>query len=325
MDEHKSQFEDLPNELLSEIFKNLDARSLFRAFHRLNTRLNQLIQSFQYLQLFFHINSSNVLKTNDEIFSYHVHTLIVNPWINFNLQHFPNVRRLRLDNPLPKVVEQLQPNTMPYLEYLSITYTYNMYEMVILHENVFSNRFPNLKSCELREKQSLMTIPNWAQSPSIIILKTEFIDSTIYTTILNACPNLSYLKFSMYPSNGTFIDIPLHQNLKRMIIELQDSDWHYDDDMLYRFLESVPNLEKLKIHRKNYSQSIKELIQDYDWLSSIIQLRLSKLIKFIFCFHLLKDENLIGCVDENLLIQIQSNFNNAHKGAYTAELFFNRE
>jgi len=89
----KSQFEDLPNELLTDIFKNLDARNLFRAFGNLNSRINQLIQSFQYLKLFCHLNQSNLLKTNEEFFSYYVHTLIVNSWINFNLQHFPNVQR----------------------------------------------------------------------------------------------------------------------------------------------------------------------------------------------------------------------------------------
>src|SRR5690242_14577271 len=116
MTKYKSQFENLPNELLTDIFKNLDARNLFRGFYNLNYRLNQLIQSFQYLHLVFHMNQSNVIKTNDEIFSYYVHTLIVDPWINFNLKHFPNVHRLKLDNPIPQVLEQLKPDIMPYLE-----------------------------------------------------------------------------------------------------------------------------------------------------------------------------------------------------------------
>ncbi|CAF0798300.1 unnamed protein product [Rotaria sordida] len=325
MNKYKSQLEDLPNELLSEIFKNLDARDLFRAFNNLNNRFNQLIQSFQHLQLFFHMDVSNVLKTNDEIFSFYVYTLIVNPWINFNLQNFSNVRRLRLNNPLPKVLEQLQPNVMPYLEHLSVFYTYNMYEMVLLHEKVFSNRFLNLKSCELYEKQTLITIPHWTQSPSIYIFKTEFIDSALYKIILSACPNLYFLKFLLYSSNRIPTNIPLHKNLKHMIIELREFDWFYDDDIISGFLKFVPNLEQLEIHRRNYSQHVREYIEYYDWLATIINIRLPLLRKFFFNFHLSKDENLIGCIDENMIIKIKSDFSNVHKGQYKAQLIIDRE
>ncbi|CAF4232901.1 unnamed protein product [Rotaria socialis] len=305
MNTHKSQLEDLPNELLSEILRNLDARDVFRAFYQVNSRFNELIQSFQHLQLTFHMNSNNFLKTNDEIFSFYVYTLIISPWINFNLQNFPRVRRLRLDNPLPKVLEQLQPNIMPHLEYLSVFYTYNMYEMVILHENVFSNRFVNLKSCELYEKQTLITIPHWTQSPSLQVLKTEYIDSTIFKIILGACPNLYFFKFYLYPTNGMTTDIPLHNNLKHMIIELQDVDWYYDDNTINAFLKSVPKLEQLEIHRRFYSQHMRENIKDYDWFSLIIKHRLPILRRFRFYFHLSKEEKLIGCIDENIQIQIE--------------------
>ncbi|CAF3499197.1 unnamed protein product [Rotaria socialis] len=325
MNTHKSQLEDLPNELLSEILRNLDARDVFRAFYQVNSRFNELIQSFQHLQLTFHMNSNNFLKTNDEIFSFYVYTLIISPWINFNLQNFPRVRRLRLDNPLPKVLEQLQPNIMPHLEYLSVFYTYNMYEMVILHENVFSNRFVNLKSCELYEKQTLITIPHWTQSPSLQVLKTEYIDSTIFKIILGACPNLYFFKFYLYPTNGMTTDIPLHNNLKHMIIELQDVDWYYDDNTINAFLKSVPKLEQLEIHRRFYSQHMRENIKDYDWFSLIIKHRLPILRRFRFYFHLSKEEKLIGCIDENIQIQIERNFHDVHKGLYQAQIFIDRE
>ncbi|CAF3532293.1 unnamed protein product [Rotaria socialis] len=266
MNTHKSQLEDLPNELLSEILRNLDARDVFRAFYQVNSRFNELIQSFQHLQLTFHMNSNNFLKTNDEIFSFYVYTLIISPWINFNLQNFPRVRRLRLDNPLPKVLEQLQPNVMPHLEYLSVFYTYNI-----------------------------------------------------------ACPNLYFFKFYLYPTNGMTTDIPLHNNLKHMIIELQDVDWYYDDNTINAFLKSVPKLEQLEIHRRFYSQHMRENIKDYDWFSLIIKHRLPILRRFRFYFHLSKEEKLIGCIDENIQIQIERNFHDVHKGLYQAQIFIDRE
>jgi hypothetical protein len=327
MTKSKTQFEDLPNELLTDIFKNLDARNLFRTFYNLNYRLNQLIQSFQYLQLYFHIDSSNVLKSHDEIFSYYVHTLIVDPWINFNLKHFPNVHNLRLNSPLPKVLEQLKPDVMPYLKHLSVIYMYNMYEMVLLRERIFSNRFLNLKSCELFEKQTLMTIPIWTQSPSIKILKTEFIDSIAYKTILLACPNLHSLKFWILLLNGIPTNIQLHKNLKQMIIEFRESNWFYNDDnILSGFLACVPNLEELEIHRRTYSENLKEHIEDYDWLASIINYRLPLLKKLKFYFYLLNgDGKLTEDIDNNILIKIQTDFINVHKGHYKAQLKIVRE
>jgi len=318
----KSKFEDLPNEILTDIFKNLDARHLFRSFYNLNYRFNQLIQSFNYLKLYFHMDSTNLIKSNDEIFSYYVHTLIVDPWINFNLKHFPNIHRLRLDSVLPQVLEQLKPDIMPYLEHLSVLYTYNMYEMGLLHERIFSNRFINLKSCELYEKQALMTIPNWTQSPSINILKTDFINSTTYQAILSACPNLYFFKFWMFSLNEIPTNIQLHKNLKQMIIEFRESNWFYDDDyILSRFLSCVPNLEILEIHRRTYSKHLKEHIENYDWLSSIINYRLPILRKFKFYFHLLDTKT----IDENILIQIENDFNNLHKGQYKVQLEIIRE
>ncbi len=326
MTKYKSRFEDLPNELLIDIFKNLDARHLFRAFYNLNYRFNQLIQSSQYLQLFFHMNLSTILKSNDEIFSYYVHTLIVDPWINLNLEYFPNIHHLKLDSPLPKVLEQLKPDLMPYLEYLSVSYMFNMYEMDLLRERIFSNCFRNLKSCELLEKQTLITIPNGTQSPSINILKTKFIDSIVYTTILSVCPNLYCLKFWMFSLNGIPTNIQLHQNLKRMIIQFRESDWFYNDDhILSGFLACVPNLEILEIHRRIPLKNLNEHFNHYDWLSSIINYRLPILRKFKFCFHLLTNEKFLEDIDENILIQIQTDFINVHNGYYKAQLVLNRE
>jgi hypothetical protein len=326
MNTHPSRLEDLPNELLTDIFKNIGARNLFRSFHNLNYRLNQLIQSFQYLQLIFHLKTSNIIKTNDEIFPFYVHTLIVDPWINFNLNHFPNVRHLTLNNPLPKVLEQLKPEVMPYLEHLSISYAFNMYEMVLLHEKIFSNRFLHLKSCELFEKQSILSIQNWTQSPSIRFLKTEFIDSLIYTTILSACPNLYFFKFSMLPSNGMpSKTVQIHTHLKHMIIELRDPDWSYDDYKISGFLASVPNLKQFEIHRRNYSTNIIEHFEHYDWLASILTYRLPLLRKFRFYFHLSNDGLLIHFINEGIRTRIQTDFNNIHKGQYEARLTIDRE
>ncbi|CAF1429201.1 unnamed protein product [Adineta steineri] len=317
---YKSRLEDLPNELLTDIFKQLDAQNLFRSFYNLNKRLNQLVQAFNYLQLTFHMNQSNVLKTNGEIYSFYVHTLIVDPWIDFNLIHFPNVRRLTLNSPFPKVIEQLKANVVPYLEHLSVFYTYNMYEINILHNEIFSNRFPNLISCELLENRTLMTIQKSTQSPLIRILKTKFINLSIYEKILSVCPNLYFLKFSMHSSNELLPNVQLHKNLKYMIVDQSETDWFDDEFTLSEFLARVPNLEQLVFHRRNYSRNIVNEFEQYDWLVSIINFRLPFIRKLKFHLYLSSDENVNGVIDKNILTKIQSDFTNVHKGQYKAQL-----
>jgi hypothetical protein len=322
MNKSKSRFEDLPNELLTDIFKILNGRDLFRAFSNLNSRLNQLIQSFQYLQLIFHINPSNISKTNDEIFSFYIHTLIIEPWIHFNLKHFPNVRYLRLNDSLPSLLEQLKSDIMPNLEYLSISYTYNMYEIDLLHKRIFSNHFPHLKSYEfLCKTKILMRIQDSTQSPSINILKAEYIDALVYNTILSACPNLYFFQFSMFPLVRSLVtNIQLQHNLKRMIIELKQSEWFYDDNMIRDYLACVPNLEELEIHRRNYTKNIEDYLEHYDWLQSMISFNLPILRKFKFYFHLSNNEKLMNSIDKNMCTRIQRDFSNVHTGQYKAQL-----
>ncbi|UJR32274.1 hypothetical protein I4U23_019739 [Adineta vaga] len=317
---HQSRLEDLPNEILTTMFKYLNARDLFRSFHNLNSRFNQLIQSFQYLQLNFHMEVPTTLKTNEETFSHYVYTLIVDEWIDFNPKYFPNVRRLKLKSPIPKVLEQLKGNIMPYLEYLSVLYKYTMYETNLLHNEIFSNRFPNLFSCELYGLEGLLTIQQWKSSPVIRILKTEQINLMIYENILRTCLNLSFLKFSMHSSNESSIDIFKHKNLKHMIVDMKQFDWSDDDNILSKFLFYVENLEQLEIHRRKYSHDILERFQYYDWLQSIIN-RCSPFLRiFKFYFYLSNDEHLRKLINENLLKQIQSDFHHVHNGQYEAQL-----
>ncbi|CAF4833030.1 unnamed protein product, partial [Rotaria sp. Silwood2] len=99
MNQCQSQLNDLPNELLNDIFIYFDARELFEAFYNINSRFNKLIQSFNQRQLMFHIKASNDTETNDKIFPFYVYTLIIDRGINVNLTQFPNVHRLFLIDP----------------------------------------------------------------------------------------------------------------------------------------------------------------------------------------------------------------------------------
>jgi hypothetical protein len=317
--------EDLPNELLTNIFKQLNARDLFRAFHNLNQRLNQLIHSFEYLQLRLHMTPTNVVKSNEGSFSNYVYTLIVDRWIDFNLKHFANVRRLKLIDPFPKVIEQLKANVMPNLEYLSVCDSFSMYENQLLRDEIFSNRFPKLLSCELYSQEPLMKLVQWTQSPVIRFLRTDPLDLPVYETILKACPNLSFLRFSLHPFIGTSTTPLVHDNLTHMIISLEQPDWPDADAVLSVFLSRVPKLRQLEIHRRNYSRDILEHWQFYDWLSSTISLRLPVLRVFKFHFYSPSDDELKKIVNVHVLDRIRDAFSSAHKGPYKAQLIIDGE
>ena len=315
----KARLEDLPNELLTDVFKNLNAHDLFRAFSQLNNRFDRLIRSFSYLQLMLHLETSNMIKTNDEIFPFYVHTLVVDPWINFNLHQYPNVRCLSLNSPLPQVLEQLKPEIMPHLERLSVSYVFNMYEIVLLHDKIFSNRFLHLKSCHLFEQETLMTMQQWTSAPSIRVLKTKLIDANVFTTILSACPNLLVLKFNLSPFSDTPTASQCHSTLKRMIVEMQADDWLDDDSSLHGFLACVPNLEQLDIHRKTSWQPVKDRSTNYDWFASMIAVHLPRLRRLHVCLHLNREDS---AADAALLDTMQRNFVDRHQHAYQARLDF---
>jgi len=73
------KFEELPNELLFNIFEFLNIIDLFRAFHRLNYRLDKLIFSNKQK---YHLDSRSISKHDLEIMCQDYLSVIINQ-INF--------------------------------------------------------------------------------------------------------------------------------------------------------------------------------------------------------------------------------------------------
>lgn len=123
MDIKSLQFEQLPNEILIDLFQYLDARDLFQIFYNLNSRLNTLIKSFHHLNLRFHMELfiDNQID-NKHLFPFYTHTLIVGRAININLNQFSNIHCLKLECPLKRVLAQLNSNILPHLTHLSISH-----------------------------------------------------------------------------------------------------------------------------------------------------------------------------------------------------------
>ncbi|CAF0976962.1 unnamed protein product [Adineta steineri] len=309
MSHHQACFELLPNEILIEFFQYFDAQELFHAFYKLNIRLNALIQSFHHLKLVFYLNkmNNNNIINNNDIFRLFIYTLRVDSGINVNLTQFPNIRHLKLEWPSNQELQQLCSNVLPYLEKLNLVYIGN-----ILTNTFLSSKFSYLDI--FPANNGLMCLP------SLRILKIRFINLSIYQTILSLCPNLYYFQLSIFTSEEFLSNIPIHDNLKRLVIRVGDVIWPWNDNLFNKYLSCVPNLEQLNIHRLFYISRITESFFNYDWFASIISTHLRTLYRFHFYLRCFPPKYLTEYDTEKILNQIKNNFIESHHDQYQSRL-----
>jgi len=318
-----SQLEFLPNELLINIFQYFDARNLFQAFYNLNSRLNILLQSLN--NLYFTLLISHPDDNNDyDLFSLYIHTLILDYRANINLNDFPNIHRLKLIVPTYEQLKQLKYCNLPHLEYLSIGYQNNHFSLYMpnLCEKIFSNGFPNLKSCDLFEPRIIPEIVSTKQLPSLGILKIEGIRLSTYQIILSTCPNLYFLQFTAIDSYEKNFYIKSHENLKQMIIKYVDFLDVLNDGNIDLYLSYVPNLEYLILHRNNPDADIEKYL-NYQWLALFIDRYLPLLRRFKCYFHVFQAKQLIKSDKKNIVSRIEANFKQIHNNRYQSRFICN--
>lgn len=311
MNESFLTFETIPDEILLGIFKYLNTIDIFRSFYNLNFRLNTLIQSLNNLHLF--ISEESPCYDILHIYPY-IYSLATSGEVNINLHQFKNLHRLVLYHPSDSLLEQLNVTYLPELEHLSIPDI--LFGMSSINQKIFSNRFPNLKFCNLFGCETIETILKWTQTYSLYTLKIGYVDFHVYKAILSSCPNLYHLSLKMFQSYLKLSHICIHLHLKKLEISSEINDWHYNDQLIDNFLQCVPNLEQLSITRSISSSNIIDLIPDYDWLSSMISIRLPILRYFNFCLHLEYHLEFFEFVGTETRRHLRKSFMNAHKSRY---------
>jgi hypothetical protein len=293
------RLETLPNELLIDIFKYIDARMLYQSFYNLNSRLNILLESLTQLWLvLWPLENDNY----DELFASRVHTLVIHNDVNFTLSRYVNVRRLVLYQSKRDQISQIM-NEGFHLEIISLISPRCFYSTFNFHEMIFSNKFPHLKSSYLTTVYSPsfeVRQLSWSQSPSIRSLRISSRDSLIHLAILNACPNLCSLHLTLHQLDHTQFDIKPHRNLKQLTFVLNSLTWPSDETIFQTFFLSIPCLERLTIERSILL--LPETLLHFDWLEKILTRQLLFLKQFRYCLHLLNS-------DQNLC-QIRKNFVN---------------
>jgi hypothetical protein len=319
MEKNLFQLEDFPNEILIEIFQNLDIHDLFRAFYNLNFRFNTLLHSLKNLS--FTISNNNYSDFSlCEFPIYCISTLISTAEVHVDLERFTHIRRLILLAITFGQIQQLNTLNLPYLEHLSINFPTQSFPYTIsrITNRIFSNEFPRLRSCYLPRMETIIKNNHWSQVLSLRKLDIGKINIFVYKDILTSCPNLYFLKFIKSYSAETPPPSQSHINLKRLIITAPL--WCPDKQSVINiFLPYVPNLEKLIIYHAEFGASIDEYLS-YDRLS----LSIKNYLPLLRCFNYYLEIYYFGLTNisdiENNLNRIKEDFKKVHNDQYQSRL-----
>ncbi|CAM4774752.1 unnamed protein product [Rotaria magnacalcarata] len=308
------QLEDLPNEILTEIFEYIDATNLFRIFSNLNGRLNKILKSLHTLHLSLTTTDSHQIGAYNRI-APHIEILCIYGLAQLNLKYFTNIRRLILIQASDELVEQLQVIRLKSLEHLTIILDNRQEEdrLAYFWNRIFIYDYPALVSCCLYKIILKWTNLQWRIMPSLSILKIGDIDLLIYESILSSCPNLYFFKFTRLTSKYQSKTIRQHLNLKKLVIVMPRFEDLSHDCHSYKYFSYVPKLEQLIVHRTNESKSISEVYFKFDWYVTSINQYLPSLSRFVYYFHILKSDRLVNSTTQNRFEQIQENFNLTHR------------
>lgn len=307
-----TRLEDIPNELVVQIFNYLDLRDVFLAFSNLNSRFNQLIRPFENLRLILSDNHQDSFDHCSPL----ADTLIFNDEISIHRTSFSNVRHVIIYCSCDDILSEINPRNLPLLEYVSICNS--LLVKIDLYKRFFAQQFLHLKFCNLSG-----SVPMQAKQSksSFRCLKMGGIDLETYECVLRACPNLFYLKFRMLKCDQRLSNrIETHQILKHLLIDVEISGWPLNDNLFERFVQLVPNVQQLNVYTSNFTSRIQETIIDYDWLASIIAQRLIFLQQLFFFFRLKWSSITNQLKDRMILPQLRTNFLKFHCHHYYARL-----
>ena len=235
--------ENLPNEIILEIFNYTKIRDLSFGFWNLNKRFNQLIRSLKYLSL--------VITKNDSyesiLFSQQIVRIVIVTLELIQLTPFINLRSLILNWANENHLKQIRSDISPNLTYLSLPFSLEFQSTKQLASEVFSNRFSSLRYADL----GIICIPEisaWSQSLSLRSLKILSPDINIIPLILQSCTQLTHFQIRIigeHDLNLSSMPIISNHPLKHFIfIQSQSSTFVFD---IINILYLIPNLKRLNL------------------------------------------------------------------------------
>jgi hypothetical protein len=223
--------EDLPNELLLDVFEYISLRDLYYSFCSLNRRFNHLVWSLNNLFIIIYKNEQLLF----EIFAHKItHLVVHNVYDTIELKQFPNLRSLTIHCVNDNQLKQIRHEFMPNLVYLVISLSFITPSSTELTENIFSNRLPSLQYVDLGQIQAPFN-SKWSVSPSLRSISIYCSEPIVIHEILISSPNLKRLQVKLGKPKQyiTLPIIPLNHCLKHFILL---------DDYSILSLETINNI-----------------------------------------------------------------------------------
>lgn len=236
-------YEDLPNELIIEIFTYTSTHDIGKGFWNLNQRFNQLIKSLQYLSLV--INKYPI----NEWFLFHkqIIRLVIVTLNNISYESCRNLRTLKLNLANENHLKQIQSKNFPNLIYLSITISFDYSLTKQITSDVFSNQFQSLRYADLG-KIDMSTLSSWSQTPSLRSITILSPNINIIPSILQSCPQLIYFKVGI--NDELDLDLLSLTNLSnhplKQFIFIQPSNSKFTFNITKLFY-LIPNLKSIDL------------------------------------------------------------------------------
>jgi hypothetical protein len=231
------KFEDLPNELLIEIFEYIDIRDLFNGFLNLNKRINDLLRILRNLS--YNIERSNPILIS--LFANQITRVIINTWQDIDLHQFPYLHSLILHQSTINQLKQIRSEFMPHLVYLSIS----SLSGCSLAEQIFSNAMPSIRHVDLGR----VDVHSWSQSPFLSSVSIHSTDPTVIPYILLSSPNLIYLHVHFLTDTAAIFNNPpsvSNHPLRQFI--LSDPYHKLSFNHVHRLLVLIPNVRKIQLN-----------------------------------------------------------------------------
>ena len=257
-----SKFEDLPNELLYEIFDYLDTFHAYQAFFTLNKRFKHL---FLYSNLPIQIDISPVSKSSFEDYS---KTFILPNKHRINYLHLSNPFTIDIIFSPIRLISQFILLEILILDQIHSNYLSNLFLHLIFlpklhsltihpidsitnstdfYQQIF--RLPKLKYCQIEfetktDQDSLLIYNNQPSSLEYLIIKNRFRFHSLSNLFLYL-PNLRCLSINCLDGSSTH-DIsfsPIHlQNFKRISLKLDLISFDHLEKLIKTSFYSIESL-----------------------------------------------------------------------------------
>lgn len=235
--------EDLPNELIIEVFYYVRIQDLTVSFWNLNKRFNGLIRSIRSLSLILTKNHTY----QGIILPQQIIRIVIVTLDNINLNPFVNLRSLFLNLATENHLKQIKSDILPNLVYLSLPLSFDPRSTRPLACEVFSNRFQSLRYADL----GIIAMPtnsSWTQSPSLRSIHIFSPNINIVPIILQSCPKLTHFQVRITEEHQLDINsLPMISNhpLKHFVfLQPQNSTFVFD---IANIIYLLPNIKRIDL------------------------------------------------------------------------------